>query len=79
MENNVGYYIAQKRKELGYTQQHLAEKLNISFQSVSKWENGTSTPDITLLPQLAHILNTSVDALVGYNHLPQRCVSLHYT
>lgn len=71
MENNVGYYIAQKRKELGYTQQNLAERLNISFQAVSKWENGTSTPDIALLPQLAQILNTSVDALVGYNHLPK--------
>ncbi len=68
--NNIGNVIAYKRKELGYTQQNLADKLNISFQAVSKWENGTSTPDIALLPQIAGILNTSVDALVGYAHVP---------
>lgn len=66
MDQYIGNMIAQKRKELGYTQQNLAEKLNISFQAVSKWENGTSTPDVHLLPELAHILQTSVDALLGY-------------
>ena len=71
MENNIGNFIAQKRKELGYTQQNLADRLNISFQAVSKWENGTSTPDIMLLPQIARILHTSVDALVGYGHVPK--------
>lgn len=71
MNNQIGSVIAQKRKSLGYTQQMLAERLRISFQAVSKWENGTSTPDISLLPQLAHILNTTVDVLVGYHHYPK--------
>lgn len=66
MEYNIGQFIASKRKELGYTQQYLADKLNISFQAVSKWEKGASTPDISLLPELARILHTSVDAIVGY-------------
>lgn len=70
MDNTVGTMIAQKRKELGYTQQKLAEQLNISFQAVSKWENGTSSPDITLLPKLASLLQTSVDVLVGHNYTP---------
>lgn len=48
MDNYIGNMIAQKRKELGYTQQNLAERLNISFQAVSKWENGSTTPDIHL-------------------------------
>lgn len=69
MENFIGNRIAQKRKELGYTQQNLADKLNISFQAVSKWENGSSTPDVHLLPELAGILQTSVDSLLGY-HAP---------
>ena len=56
------------RKELGLTQQKLAEQLNISFQAVSKWENGTASPDISLLAPLAHILNTTVDTMVGYSH-----------
>ena len=70
MNNTVGNFIAQKRKELGYTQQKLAEQLNISFQAVSKWENGSASPDIALLPQIARILNTTVDAIVGHSRLP---------
>jgi transcriptional regulator with XRE-family HTH domain len=68
MNHHIGNYIAQRRKELGLTQQKLAEQLNISFQAVSKWENGTASPDISLLTPLAHILNTTVDPMVGYSH-----------
>ncbi len=39
---DIGTVIMNKRKALGYTQQSLADKLNISFQAVSKWENGVS-------------------------------------
>ena len=70
MEQRIGSVIAQKRKRLGMTQQRLAEKLHISFQAVSKWENGSTAPDISLLPQLACILETSVDELVGHHPAP---------
>lgn len=70
MYHNIGNIIANKRKELGMTQQKLAEQLNVSFQAVSKWENGTTIPDTLLLPQLAFLLKTSVDALVGYKQSP---------
>ena len=66
---NIGAVIINKRKSLGYTQQVLADKLNISFQAVSKWENGTSCPEIELLPMLAKVLGTSVDSLLGYEAL----------
>ncbi len=66
MYHNIGNFIASKRKELGMTQQKLAEQLNVSFQAVSKWENGATVPDTLLLPQLAFFLETSVDTLVGY-------------
>ncbi len=49
MNHNIGRFIAKKRKELGLTQQKLAGKLNVSFQAVSKWENGTSIPDTLFL------------------------------
>lgn len=63
---NIGQIIFDRRRALGFTQQVLAEKLNISFQAISKWENGTSCPDIDLLPRLAAVLNLSIDALLGY-------------
>lgn len=67
MKSNVlGTMVAKKRKELGYTQQNLADYLHISFQAVSKWENGTAYPEIMLLPKIANFLGTSVDALLGY-------------
>lgn len=68
MDNRqIGNIIMKKRKESGFTQQELADKLNISFQAVSKWETGAAYPDIELLPLLAAILGTTVDALLGYN------------
>ena len=70
MNQNIGNFIAKKRKELGMTQQRLAEQLNVSFQAVSKWENGTTVPDTLLLSQLAYVLKTSVDTIVGYKPLP---------
>lgn len=66
MNMNIGSVIMSKRKSLGYTQQRLADKLHISFQAVSKWENGIACPEVELLPAIAMILGTSVDALLGY-------------
>lgn len=63
----TGEVICKRRKELGLTQSQLAQKLNLSFQAVSKWENGSAYPDITMLPKLAAALNTTVDALLGYS------------
>ena len=49
----------------GLTQEDVAELLGITAQSVSKWERGESYPDITFLPALANIFETSVDLLIG--------------
>ena len=56
--------IATRRKELGYTQQQLAEKLNISDKVVSKWETGRSLPDTSMLTDLAEVLKISVSELL---------------
>lgn len=67
MDKQIGTIICKKRKEIGLTQNQLAQSIGISFQAVSKWENGTAYPDIELLPKLAAQLNTTVDALLGYS------------
>ena len=58
--------ISRFRKDLGLTQENLANELKISFQAVSKWETGQSVPDILLLPTIAKTLNVSIDKLLGY-------------
>lgn len=63
--NSIGSRIAQKRKALGLTQEDLANQLDVSSQAVSKWENDISCPDIALLPELAHVLGCTTDALLS--------------
>lgn len=65
MTNLLGENIARLRKEKHLTQEDLARKLNISFQAVSKWETGQSAPDVSMLTELAFILDTDVNALLG--------------
>lgn len=57
--------IAQNCKRNGFTQETLAEKLGVSFQAVSKWENRQSCPDILALPRLADIFGVTIDQLFG--------------
>ena len=63
--NEIGLFIKKLRKEKGLTQSELAEKLNISFQAVSKWENGETLPDTAILLDLCNELDTSVDTLLN--------------
>lgn len=61
----IGGYIQHLRKAAGLTQKELAEKLGVSFQAVSKWENGDALPDTGLLPELCDELNTTADKLLN--------------
>lgn len=57
--------IQELRRQTSLTQEALADQLGITSQAVSKWENGISCPDITLLPMLAEIFQVSIDRLYG--------------
>ena len=61
----IGKYIAGKRKALGMTQKQLAEKLNMSDKSVSKWERGICLPDVSVYMELCEILGISINEFLA--------------
>jgi transcriptional regulator with XRE-family HTH domain len=65
MKETFGHRFTALRKEKGYTQESIATKLHITAQAVSKWENDTSLPDVSMLEKIADLLETSVDYLLG--------------
>ncbi len=67
MENNLAENIRSFRKSLGFTQEQLAERLGITLAAVSKWERGSSEPDLAYIMDLAEIFHVSVDALIGFS------------
>ncbi len=75
---NIGRIIAEKRKSVGMTQETLASRLQITPQAVSKWENGVGLPDLTLIPQIASVLEISVSELFGESERPKGDVPQEY-
>ena len=63
--NEFGKRIVQLRKEKGFTQKELADKLNVSDKAVSRWETGKNYPDIETLQRLATVLDVSVNDLLS--------------
>ena len=61
--------ILRYRKKSGLSQDELAQKLGVTFQAVSKWENAKAAPDITFLPMMADIFECSIDDL--FSHMPR--------
>lgn len=72
LNQNIAYY----RKQCGYTQEQLAERLGVTAQSVSKWENELSNPDISILPDLAKILGVDINSLFEENPDAPKAVKL---
>lgn len=59
----LGNKIATRRKELGYTQQELADKLYVSVKTISKWETNRGNPEISNLPKIAEVLQIEMSEL----------------
>ncbi len=64
-QQDIGVFIAAKRKELNLTQEQLAAKIGVSNKTVSKWETGKNMPDYSVVEQLCKILNISVSELLS--------------
>ena len=64
MKETFGQRLARLRREKGLTQEEIAEKIGISPQAVSKWENDVSSPDISIIISLSEILDVTTDELL---------------
>ena len=68
-QEKIGKFIASCRKECGFTQASLAEKLGITDRAVSKWETGKSIPDASIMLELCNLLEISVNELLTGEHI----------
>ena len=73
---SLGKNIAKLRKEKGWTQSELGEKLGVSNQAISKWESEMNMPDVLLLPALADLFGCYIDELFQRNVIPKEECSL---
>ena len=71
MNIHMGKKIRQLRKNMNLSQEVLAQVLGVSFQAVSKWENGTAMPDVAMIPALASFFGVSTDDLFDFNRMEQ--------
>ncbi|MDR2687756.1 MAG: helix-turn-helix domain-containing protein [Oscillospiraceae bacterium] len=82
MAFHIGGNIKKLRAEKGVTQEQLAARLSVTCQSVSKWENNVTSPDLYLLPAIADYFETSIDELFqpnmqGYKNKAERLLALY--
>lgn len=79
---NIGKNIKKLRGERNITQQQLADAIGVSFQAVSKWECGTTLPDIAMLPAIANFFDVTIDELfkpnmMAYRNKAERLMSIY--
>lgn len=72
-KKTIGSFISVLRKANGMTQKELAEKLNVSDKTVSRWERDESAPDLTLIPVIAEIFAVTSDELLRGEKTPKEC------
>lgn len=71
-QEKVGKFIFELRKSVGLTQEQLAEKLGVTDKSISRWENGKTLPDYSLLNDLCNILNISINELFAGEKISEK-------
>lgn len=73
----IGKYITKKRKEKNLTQMQLAERLNISNKTISKWENGNCMPDYSVIEGLCHELSITIAELMDGEDAEQNSIRVY--
>ncbi len=64
-QDKIGHFIKKIRKKNNLTQAQFAQRLGVTYQAVSKWENGKNIPDIALLKQISEMFNVNIDEIVN--------------
>lgn len=64
-QDKVGKFIKKLRKSNHLTQKDLAEKLGVTYQAVSKWENGKNMPDVVILQEISKLFSVDIDEILG--------------
>ena len=72
MELYISENIRKNRRESNLSQESFAERMGVSFQTVSKWERGECYPDIEMLPKIANFFGITIDDLMGANLFQER-------
>jgi len=70
-QEKIGKFILEQRKKLNLTQSELAEKLSVTSQAISKWENGRGIPDIEMLNKLSEIFNVDIKDIINGEEQPK--------
>ena len=74
---SVGEFITTLRKAKGMTQKQLAERLNVSDKTVSRWERGESAPDISLIPVIAEVFDVTCDEILRGERIQEKEIPIH--
>ena len=69
---NLSENIRKNRRESNLSQEAFAERLGVSFQTISKWERGECYPDIEMLPKIANFFGITIDALMGADQCQEK-------
>lgn len=75
-QNNIGEFIQQSRKARGFTQKDLGDRIGVSDKTISKWENGNSIPDTSILNELCATLDINVNELLSGEKLTPEIYSM---
>lgn len=63
-QKKIGVFLKELRKESGFTQEQLSEKLGVSNRSVSRWENGSNMPDFDMVIEMANLYDVTIEELL---------------
>lgn len=70
-QKKIGVFMAQLRKEKGWTQMQLAELLSVTNKTISRWETGHYLPDLSMLPLLCELLDISINEFLAGERIPE--------